>query len=188
MGFQTRYEELPVPVWLGYSFSTVERDGDGFVFVCHNGKRTSVARIGFFEFGRINPGFFSGFHISQVEWPELCFGRHIFGIQPCYKICTSFAKCIIPIQKDLFMSRISIDVTTEEHQRLKAMAALQGKSIKDYVIERTLGLGENTSEAAALKELEVFLDTRIRSAQNGAVSQRTVGEIFRRASRERKGK
>ncbi len=86
------------------------------------------------------------------------------------------------------MSRISIDVTTEEHQRLKAMAALQGKSIKDYVIERTLGLGENTSEAAALKELEVFLDTRIRSAQNGAVSQRTVGEIFRRASRERKGK
>jgi hypothetical protein len=92
------------------------------------------------------------------------------------------------IQKDLFMSRISIDVTTEEHQRLKAMAALQGKSIKDYVIERTLGLGENTSEAAALKELEVFLDTRIRSAQNGAVSQRTVGEIFRRASRERKGK
>lgn len=86
------------------------------------------------------------------------------------------------------MSRISIDVTTQEHQKLKAMAALQGKSIKDYVIERTLGLDAATSEATALKELEVFLDTRIRSAQNGAVSQRTVGDIFRNVYRERKGK
>jgi len=86
------------------------------------------------------------------------------------------------------MSRISIDVTTEEHQRLKALAALQGKSIKDYVMERTLGLDEETSEATALKELEVFLDARIRNTQNGAASRRTVGEIFRSASRERKGK
>ena len=86
------------------------------------------------------------------------------------------------------MSRISIDVTPREHQKLKAMAALQGKSIKDYVIERTLGLDEDRSEAAALKELEVLLDTRIRSAQNGAVSKRTVGEIFKSAHRERKGK
>ena len=65
----------------------------------------------------------------------------------------------------IFMSRISIDVTSEEHQKLKAMAALQGKSIKDYVIERTLGAAENTSEAAALKELEALLDERIRSAE-----------------------
>ena len=36
------------------------------------------------------------------------------------------------------MSRISIDVTDDEHKRLKAMAALRGKSIKDYVLERTL--------------------------------------------------
>lgn len=86
------------------------------------------------------------------------------------------------------MSRISIDVTTAEHQKLKAMAALQGKSIKKYVIERTLGVDENTSEASALEELEALLDRRIRSAQNGAVSERTVGEIFRNAYRERKGK
>jgi hypothetical protein len=86
------------------------------------------------------------------------------------------------------MSRISIDVTAQEHQKLKAMAALQGKSIKDFVMERTLGLDEDTSEATALKELEALLDSRIRSAQNGAVSQRTVGEIFRSAYRERKAK
>jgi uncharacterized protein (DUF1778 family) len=86
------------------------------------------------------------------------------------------------------MSRISIDVTMQEHQKLKAMAALQGKSIKDYVIERTLGLAEDTGEATALKELETLLDARVRSAQDGAVSQRTVGEIFRSAYRGRKGK
>lgn len=86
------------------------------------------------------------------------------------------------------MSRISIDVTSEEHQKLKAMAALKGKSIKDYVIERTLGADGDKSEEAALEELESFLDERIRSAQNGSVSRRTVGAIFEGAYRESKRK
>jgi len=34
--------------------------------------------------------------------------------------------------------RLSIEVSAEQHQRLKASAALQGKSIKDYVLEKTL--------------------------------------------------
>jgi len=86
------------------------------------------------------------------------------------------------------MSRISIDVTAEEHQKLKAMAALRGKSIKDYVIERNLGLDEARGDIAALKELEILLDTRIRNAQKGVVSRRTVGEVFKNAYREHKGK
>ena len=73
------------------------------------------------------------------------------------------------------MSRISIDVTPEEHKKLKAIAALQGKSIKDYVIERTLGADGDKSEESALKELESLLEERIRSAQNGSISRRTVG-------------
>lgn len=86
------------------------------------------------------------------------------------------------------MSRISIDVTPEEHQKLKAIAALRGKSIKEYVIERTLGADEDPATAVALKELEALLDERIRNAKNGSVSRRTVGEIFRNADREPKGK
>jgi len=86
------------------------------------------------------------------------------------------------------MSRISIEVTSKEHQKLKAMAALQGKSVKDFVIERTLGASEDTSEVAALEELEALLDERVRRAQNGSVSRRTVREIFRNAYREPKGK
>jgi hypothetical protein len=84
------------------------------------------------------------------------------------------------------MSRISIDVTTEEHQKLKAIAALQGKSIKDYVIERTLGAEAEKSEEAALQELESFLDKRIQSARKGSISRRTVGAIFKDAYRETK--
>jgi uncharacterized protein (DUF1778 family) len=73
-----------------------------------------------------------------------------------------------------FMSRISIDVTEDEHKKLKAMAALSGKSIKDYVLERTLGAEEDY----ALIELEKLLDRRIQAAQAGAVSRRTASEVF----------
>ena len=84
------------------------------------------------------------------------------------------------------MSRISIDVTPDEHQKLKAMAALQGKSIKDYVIERTLGKGGDAEQKLALDALETFLDSRIPGAKSGAVSQRTVGTIFKEAYRQSK--
>ncbi|CAN7644661.1 hypothetical protein LJR104_004925 [Neorhizobium sp. LjRoot104] len=34
------------------------------------------------------------------------------------------------------MSRLTIDMTDQQHQSLKALAALQGKSIKQYALER----------------------------------------------------
>ncbi|HEY3855199.1 MAG TPA: antitoxin [Verrucomicrobiae bacterium] len=86
------------------------------------------------------------------------------------------------------MSRISIDVTPDEHQKLKDMAALQGKSIKDYVIERTLGAEGNAEQEAALAELESILDARIRGTKRGAISKRTVAAIFKDARRETKRK
>jgi len=86
------------------------------------------------------------------------------------------------------MSRISIDVSREEHQRLKAMAALQGKSIKEFVLESTLGSTPSTSdEAAALGELEALLDKRLTNARAGGVSSRTVGDIVEQVKREAAG-
>ena len=79
------------------------------------------------------------------------------------------------------MSRISIDVTPGEHQKLKAMAALQGKSIKDYVIERTLGTVGDVKQELAMEALESLLDARVHGAKKGAVSKRTVGAIFKDA-------
>jgi len=80
-----------------------------------------------------------------------------------------------------YMSHISIAVTPEEHQKLKAIAGLTGKSIKDFVIERTLGAEGGPREAAAWKELETLLHERIRSAEQGTVSEQTVGAIFKQA-------
>lgn len=60
--------------------------------------------------------------------------------------------------------RLSIEITPEQHQRLKATAALQGKSIKDYVLDMTL---PDSDEQTALQELEVFLKPRIEAAGKG---------------------
>jgi len=75
------------------------------------------------------------------------------------------------------MNRISIDVTPEQHQRLKALAALQGKSIKQFVLESTLG----AAAVDGLVELEKLLDQRHREAQERSKSGRTVGDIFKDA-------
>lgn len=73
------------------------------------------------------------------------------------------------------MSRISIEVTDDQHQKLKALAALKGKSIKDFVLERTLGVAD------ADAQLEALLEERLAQVDAGEVSQRTVSEIFQAA-------
>ncbi len=80
------------------------------------------------------------------------------------------------------MRRISIDVTDDEHKKLKAMAALRGKSIKDYVLERTLGTDK--TDDADLRALEELLDDRIRAVEAGAVSRRTATAVFAEATRK----
>ncbi len=72
------------------------------------------------------------------------------------------------------MKRISIEVTEQEAHRLKAMAALQGKSIKEFVLSSTIG----TDEGKALGELEALLRERAEQVEAGQVSTRSVEEIF----------
>ena len=82
------------------------------------------------------------------------------------------------------MSRISIDVTPQEHQRLKAMAALQGKSIKEFVLASTLGNQSGPTVQRDLAELEAALDQRIEEAKTNGRSTRTVEEVFQQAREE----
>ena len=72
-----------------------------------------------------------------------------------------------------------------KHKRLKAVAALRGKSIKDFVLERTLG--SDGCEDTALRKLEELLDGRIRAAKAGAISRRTATAVFAEVS-GKKGK
>ena len=77
--------------------------------------------------------------------------------------------------------RLSIEVSPEQHQRLKASAALQGKSIKDYVLEKTL---PDLAEESALYELERFLKPRVEAADKGDFSDNSVDEIFAEVEKE----
>jgi len=72
------------------------------------------------------------------------------------------------------MKRISIEVTEQEGHTLKAMAALHGKSIKEFVLASTIG----TDEGKALGELETVLRERAEQIEVGQVSPRSVEEIF----------
>jgi hypothetical protein len=77
--------------------------------------------------------------------------------------------------------RLSIEITPEQHQRLKATAALQGKSIKDYVLDRTL---PDSDEQTALQELEGFLKPRIEAARKGDFSSKSIDDIFDEVEQE----
>ena len=74
------------------------------------------------------------------------------------------------------MSRLSIDLTPEQHQKIKAVAAMQGKSIKEYVLTQILPT--SSDEEMALHELETLLDERVKSAKAGKISKKSVEKIF----------
>jgi hypothetical protein len=74
------------------------------------------------------------------------------------------------------MSRLTIDLTVQQHQSLKALAALQGKTIKQYALER---LFPNDPDAdQAWQELKALLGTRIKEGLAGKVSTKSIGEIL----------
>jgi uncharacterized protein (DUF1778 family) len=79
--------------------------------------------------------------------------------------------------------RLSIEVTDEQHQRLKAVAALRGQSIKDYVLERVLPEILTGDENQALHQLEAFLEPRIKAAQDATI-KKSVKQIFEETHRD----
>ena len=88
------------------------------------------------------------------------------------------------------MTRLSMDVTPEQHQRLKAVAALHGQTLKDYILERTLPRLpqiESLSEEEALQRLETFLRPRVAEAERGEVVESSVERIFAAARRDTGG-
>ncbi|KEY56566.1 antitoxin ParD [Serratia sp. DD3] len=74
------------------------------------------------------------------------------------------------------MSRLTIDITDQQHQSLKALAALQGKTIKQYALERLFP--GDTDADQAWKELKNLLGNRINDGLAGKVSTKDIGEIL----------
>lgn len=74
------------------------------------------------------------------------------------------------------MSRLTIDITDQQHQSLKVLAAMQGKTIKQYALER-LFPGDASGDQA-WQELKDVLADRIQQGLAGKVSAKSVGQIL----------
>jgi hypothetical protein len=80
------------------------------------------------------------------------------------------------------MSRLTIDMTDQQHQSLKALAALQGKTIKQYALERLLPA---TGEAGqAWTELKDFLNSRVEQGLSEEMAAQSFDEIVEQELRQ----
>ncbi|MDC7685153.1 antitoxin [Asticcacaulis sp. BYS171W] len=73
------------------------------------------------------------------------------------------------------MSRLTINISEQQHQTLEAMAALEGKTLRQYALERLLPSFDEETQAWA--ELKTFLQTRIDAGVSGDVTSDTFDEI-----------
>lgn len=74
------------------------------------------------------------------------------------------------------MSRLTIDITDQQHQNLKALAALQGKTIRQFALERLFPDG--TDGDKAWQELNTLLGARIHAGLAGKVSGKSVAQVL----------
>jgi hypothetical protein len=74
------------------------------------------------------------------------------------------------------MSRLTIDITDHQHQSLKALAALQGKTIKQYAVERLFPA--QSGDDQAWQELKTLLGQRINDSLSGGISGKSVSTVL----------
>ncbi|SFG20919.1 Antitoxin ParD [Novosphingobium sp. CF614] len=91
------------------------------------------------------------------------------------------------------MSRLTIDISPEQHQSLKAMAALEGKTIRQYALERLFSAPApqpgDPEEETAWQEFLAFLNARAEAALAGEMSTKSLDDIFGEAlAEERAGR
>lgn len=80
------------------------------------------------------------------------------------------------------MSRLTIDMTEQQHQALKAMAALEGKTIKQFTLERLFSADTgDVSDTTVLAQIKALLAERVAQAQRGEVVDGSVTQIAERA-------
>jgi hypothetical protein len=74
------------------------------------------------------------------------------------------------------MGCLTIDIADEQHESMRALAALQGKTIKQYALER-LFPGDVEGERA-WEESKTLMNTRISDGLVGKLSTKTIDEIL----------
>ena len=84
------------------------------------------------------------------------------------------------------MSRLTIEISSQEHKQIKTMAAMSGQSIKDYVMGRLFSA--NQDEEEAWQELKSFLMNRIEKSQTEETSSKTLTDITNEVIAKRRSK
>lgn len=74
------------------------------------------------------------------------------------------------------MSRLTIDITDHQHKSLKALAALQGKTIKQYAMERLFP--PQSGDDQAWQELKTLLEQRIGEGLSGTTPSKSIDTIM----------
>jgi hypothetical protein len=80
------------------------------------------------------------------------------------------------------MSRLTIEITEQQHQNIKALAALQGQSIKEYAMQRLFSYTngeEQASQESKLAKLRAHLAVGEAAADRGEFSTATAEDIIR---------
>jgi len=75
------------------------------------------------------------------------------------------------------MSRLTIEISGQEHQEIKAMAAMQGKTLKEFVMERIFPEQGNESEEKQWQKLKSFLLDRIEAAESSNPTPKRMTQI-----------
>jgi len=81
------------------------------------------------------------------------------------------------------MSRLVIDVSAEEHQKIKALSALQGKSIKEYVLGKVFVEQDDGDDA--METLKLLLADRIEEAEQDEYSTKSFTQIAQDAVKKK---
>ncbi|MDR3418241.1 MAG: antitoxin [Nevskia sp.] len=80
------------------------------------------------------------------------------------------------------MSRLSIELTEQQHQQIKAVAALQGQTIREYALARLLPM--TADEEHAMGELKALLLPRIEEGLAGKVLDKSITAVAEEALRD----
>jgi len=80
------------------------------------------------------------------------------------------------------MIRLTIDMTDQQHQSLKAMAALEGKTINQYALERLIPLDDEHPDCT---ELRTLLMERAANGLAGKLAAKTLEDIVHQCLQER---
>ncbi|OSZ72110.1 antitoxin [Sphingomonas sp. IBVSS1] len=73
------------------------------------------------------------------------------------------------------MSRLTIDITERQHQSLKALAALEGKTIKQYALERLFPAP--VTGDADWQALRILIADRVQEGLDGKLSTTSIPAI-----------